>query len=178
MATLQATGGVRTRSAHGPGVGVVSLVIVVGILTTVPVQAQDSAPTVHQVISANPFGLLLNLFNAEFERQVTATATAGAGGSTWHGNGESYGNVDVFYRYYPSGRPMDGWAFGVKAGITVSDGRSFPGIGFDTNWSELLGKADRFYVGIGFGLKRLFGTRDPDVHYLPTIRIVNVGVAF
>jgi hypothetical protein len=142
--------------------------------------AVPAAPPAHlQQISANPFGLLLGFFNAEFERKVSESATLGVGGSFFDDDdGDDYVNGDVFFRYYPSGHPLDGWAFGVKAGATKVESTTYFGFGFDANWSWLLGKNDNFYVGLGFGLKRLFGTDDDDVSFIPTVRIVNIGVAF
>ena len=170
--------------------------LVVGLLVggaPLPLAAQDAvpAPPHKQVISANPFGVLLGLFNAEFERKVSDSSTLGVGGSAFPDDEDDYYNADVFYRFYPSGRALQGWAFGVKVGVTSVEGvydeygqplgrQSFFGLGFDTNWSWLMGKNDNFYLGIGFGLKRLFGT-DGESEYLqfiPTIRLVNIGVAF
>ena len=138
------------------------------------------------VISANPFGLVLLLFNAEYERAVTSTSTLGLGGSYISeeddaGVEEEYLNADVFWRFYPSARVYDSWAFGAKAGVTrIPDEGTFFGFGFDVNRSWLLGANDNFYVGVGFGLKRLVGTgdRDLELEIIPTVRIVNVGVAF
>jgi hypothetical protein len=147
-------------------------------------QAQAPAPAVprQQVISANPFGLLLDVFNAEYERKVSTSATAGFGGSTVSGgSSDRYVNADVFYRFYPSGTPLEGWAFGVKLGVTsVTDYGSYLGFGFDVNRSWILGVERNFYVGVGFGLKRLYGQNETglDLQYIPTIRIVNVGFAF
>jgi hypothetical protein len=93
---------------------------------------------------------------------------------------DRYVNADVFWRFYPTGSPLEGWAFGAKAGITnVSDGTYF-GFGFDVNHSWVLGRDDNFYVGIGFGLKRLFGSPEDEfgLNFIPTIRIVNIGVVF
>jgi hypothetical protein len=155
--------------------------------------AQD-APRYQQVISANPFGLLLEWFNAEYERAVGQTVTAGVGGSYISASDsesdDRYLNGDFFVRYYPQGHPFDGWAFGVKAGITsVREGfvgsqdaetNTFFGFGFDVNRSWLLGANDNFYVGVGLGLKRLLGAgdRDFDFKFVPTIRLVNIGFAF
>ena len=141
-----------------------ALLLTVGL----PAHAQD--PQLRKnVISANPFGLLLEFFNAEYERVVSESSTVGIGGSTFStdddelGGDERYVNADVFYRFYPSGRPIDGWAFGAKAGITdVTDAGTYFGFGFDVNRSWLLGKRDNFYVGVGFGLKRLVGVDDTD----------------
>jgi hypothetical protein len=149
------------------------------------------------VISANPLGLLLDLFNAEYERVRTSTTTMGIGGSTFlredAGADRRYYNLDVFYRFYPSSTPYEGWNFGVKVGITSvagtvetflgeewyrADGGTFFGYGFDVNRSWLLGPRKNFYVGSGFGLKKLVGAEDAIVQYHPTWRIINVGRAF
>ena len=159
------------------------------LLATAPLAAQEPQLP-KNVISANPFGLLLEFFNAEYERAISESSTIGIGGSTFETEvdellaeprDERYLNADVFYRFYPSGQPLNGWAFGVKAGVTdVTDAGTYVGMGFDVNRSWLLGKRNNFYVGLGFGLKRLFGTDDDDIEltFIPTIRIINVGVAF
>ena len=137
-----------------------------------------------QVFSANPFGLLLEFFNAEYERVISESSTAGFGGSTLsvspeEEEDERYVNADVFWRFYPSGNPLNGWAFGVKAGITTVDDGTYFGYGFDLNKSWVLGPDDNFYVGLGFGLKRLAGADGEDYETLiPTIRIANVGFIF
>lgn len=131
-----------------------------------------------QVVSANPFGLAIDLFNVEYERRVGRSVSAGVGGS-FFSDDEDYLNADVFVRYYPGARPLAGFAFGIKAGMTNVDDGAYFGVGFDINWSWTLGKGDHFYLGTGFGLKRLFGTGDADLlQVLPTFRILNVGVAF
>jgi hypothetical protein len=90
-------------------------------------------------------------------------------------------NADVFWRFYPSGVPLDGWAFGAKLGITsVTDQGTYLGYGFDVNRSWLLGMNNNFYVGVGFGLKRLVGAsgQDFELRFIPTFRLVNIGIAF
>jgi hypothetical protein len=169
------------------------LLLTAGATTT---HAQE-LPVRSTVISANPFGLLLDFFNAEFERAIAPTATVGIGGSTyeaeydyWDGIGYSeenarYVNADIFWRYYPSGQAFEGWNLGIKAGVTsirgsgpdTEDGTYF-GYGFDANRSWLLGPTDRLYIGIGFGLKRLIGAEEEFMKYIPTFRIVNVGFTF
>ncbi len=93
---------------------------------------------------------------------------------------ETYINFDGFWRYYPQGTPFDGWAFGAKLGVTRVDEGTYAGFGFDVNRSWLMGADHNFYVGIGFGLKRLVGTSEAsfDTIFIPTFRIVNVGFAF
>lgn len=108
-----------------------ALALAVGTLmisTATPIEAQQAARPSQQVLSANPFGLLLDLFNAEYERKVSESATSGVGGSFFSTSGDDYVNADLFYRFYPSGRPLEGWAFGIKAGITkVTDAETFFG---------------------------------------------------
>ena len=155
-------------------------------------EGQDAGHPYQQVVSANPFGLLLEFFNAEYERGVSESATAGIGGSygsyeldSEAGTDFNYFNLDGFWRFYPSGSLFEGWNFGVKVGVTSMDDRTYPGFGFDANRSWLLGKNDNFYVGLGFGLKRLIGDIPEDEfgepegpRIIPTFRIVNVGFAF
>lgn len=160
-----------------------SAVAVAAILafSAAPATAQAPEAPHQQVISANPFGLILKWFNAEYERVVTPASTAGIGGSYMGLDTDDYLNADVFWRYYPQGRPFEGWSFGVKAGITdVPDHGTYPGFGFDVNRSWLLGANNNFYVGLGFGLKRLIGSGSDtlDLQVIPTIRVVNVGFAF
>jgi len=152
--------------------------VLIAIMTvrTLPVSAQ--APAQHeQVVSANPFGLLAEFFNAEYERKVSSSATAGAGGSLLHLAGDDYVNADVFVRYYPGGAALQGVTVGLKAGVTQVDSRKFFGVGFDLNQSWLMGTSQKFYIGWGFGLKRLVGA-DEYYQFIPTFRLVNVGVAF
>ena len=142
-----------------------------------PASAQQTPADHRQVVSANPFGLLAEFFNAEYERRVSPSTTAGVGGSMFPGAGDDYVNADVFFRYYPAGRALEGLTVGVKVGVTNVDSRKFFGYGFDLNHSRLMGTSQKFYIGWGFGLKRLVGA-DEYNQFVPTIRLVNVGVAF
>jgi hypothetical protein len=158
-------------------------------LTALPrtLGAQDAEPGYRNVVSANPFGLVLLWFNAEYERALNTSSTLGFGGSYISAgvdetdDEEEYLNADLFWRFYPSAEVYDGWAFGTKIGVTrIPDEGTFFGFGFDVNRSWLLGANDNFYVGVGFGLKRLVGTgdRDLELDVIPTFRIVNIGWAF
>lgn len=156
-----------------------------------PVPNQASRAGVAQQISANPVGLLFDLFNIDYERRVTDSVSFGVGGSTsttevYEYDGfynesshrERYLNGDVYVRFYPSGTALNGLAFGVKLGMTkVPDQGSFFGYGFDFNKSQILGK--HFYFGYGAGLKRLVGANSDrlELEYIPTLRL-NVGIGF
>lgn len=144
--------------------------------------AEDQMP--HQVLSGNPIGYLIDLYNAEYEMRASRFVTFGAGASrlAWGPDGfdrrQTYINGDVFLRYYPGGEAFNGVAFGVKAGYTQLPGSGeFVGIGFDANHSVMLNR--HFYMGTGVGLKRLL--RSPDevfaIRYIPTLRL-NLGIGF
>ena len=188
----------------------VAVVILIFGFSGPPLNAQQSTESVKQhVFSANPFGLLFQLFNAEYERVISETSTIGFGGSTLRTENETYQgppiigtdafgdpiydwanepdpiietdryvNFDVFWRFYPSGNPLVGWAFGAKVGITSVSDATHLGYGFDLNRSWVLGPQENFYVGLGFGLKRLIGAPDDLIPVIPTIRIANVGFIF
>ena len=152
-----------------------SMAMVGGVVTSAVAQA----PKHKHVLSANPFGLLLELFNAELENVVGESSTAGVGGSMYTSSNDTYLNFDAFWRFYPAAvpDPLNGWAFGIKGGVTNVNSKTYVGAGFDVNRSWLLGKENNFYVGLGFGLKRIFGN-DAGLQFVPTFRIVNVGFAF
>lgn len=143
----------------------------------------EPPPRYQRLISLNPAGLLVDYYAGEFERPISAAGTMAVSGTldpegNLVGDGESeFLNVDVVLRFYPSGRPMHGWGFGMKVGLTRIDGGTASGFGFDVGRSWLLGANQNFYVGTGFGLKRLLGG-GVDRDYMGTFRLVDVGFAF
>jgi hypothetical protein len=141
--------------------------------------AQDVGHATSQVISANPFGIMLEFFNAEYEHKAGESFTVGVGGSIWTSDHNTYRNLDGFWRFYPDATTsaFEGWSFGLKAGLTSLDSKTYLGAGFDVDRSWLLGREHNFYVGLGFGLKRLMG-HDEGLKIIPTIRLVNIGYAF
>lgn len=148
-----------------------------GAFTSAAAQNFNSAPT--QVVSANPFGIMLEIFNAEYEHTAGESFTVGVGGSIYTSDNDHYRSLDGFWRFYPEPSPgaFQGWAFGLKAGITSLNAKTYMGAGFDVDRSWRLGKNENFYVSVGLGLKRLFGN-DAGLKFIPTIRLVNIGYAF
>ena len=155
---------------------------------TSQLEAQKGTEPRTQVISANPFGLIFGLFNVEYDRKVSESATAGIGGS-WLGKGTAYVNGDIFYRYYLSGTPFRGFEIGLKVGATKFSEPDFQletghtlasfsvGYGFDVAYNWIMGPSDNVAIGLGFGIKKLLG-ENPTMRYIPTFRIINVGIAF
>lgn len=129
-----------------------------------------------RVLSTNPIGLAVRYYNLEYETRVHDAVTVGIGGARLDadlGLG-GYANGDVFVRYYPGGRALRGVSLGLKTGLTTGGRGVAAGAGFDVNASQWLN--EHVVVSAGFGLKRVFDGADS--YNLPTIRIINVGVAF
>lgn len=152
-----------------------------GLAQLVARPATSGDPT--QVISVNPFGMVLQFYNAEYEVRVSDAVTAGAGASRrgWYVFGEDESprlNGDIFVRYYPWGQAFNGVSLGLKAGATrLPHEGTFAGIGFDLNHSAAL--TDHVVLSSGLGLKRLVG-RHRDVYSDPVIATLrlNVGIGF
>jgi hypothetical protein len=70
------------------------------------------------VLSANPFLLLWEWTNVEYERKVSPTGTAGLSGSwiSFDEGDEEYRSLNAFYRYYPQGAALTGFYFGGRGG--------------------------------------------------------------
>jgi len=179
-------------------------------MCTAPAFAQNPATppakSPSQTLSLNPFGLMLEWFNVEYERKITPSVTLGveAAHNTWM----EYSNVELLARFYPQGEALKGFYLGARAGgfgIEVTDytyqaptsprdPRSyppnpivttrrevFPGVGLEVGYNWLLGREQRVAIGLGFGLSRLLRESDDDFYFpvtLPHPRIVNVGIAF
>jgi len=155
------------------------------------VEQADPSPAHLNVISANPFLLIAAWFNAEYEHAVSATSTLGARVSTLsigidadlEGDDDAdYFSGRVFWRYYPK-VAFEGFYFGLDAGVTgldeTGDAHTVMGGGFELGYSWLLGSRKGFYLSLGVGADRLFGGDLGDASaVIPTVRIINVGVAF
>jgi hypothetical protein len=153
--------------------------------TVASAQEGTRTPVVHkQVLSANPFGLMFEWFNADYERKINESNTWGASASFLSLGGDSdYVNAQLAYHYYPQGAALTGFYLGGRGGIhhvetDGEDGRFF-GIGFELGYNWLLGAKRRVSIGLGAGATRLFGADlDGASLTIPTVRLVNVGIAF
>lgn len=146
-----------------------------------PMPLGTGAPT--QVLSANPIGLMLEFYNAEYEVRIDDSVTAGAGASrlgwgAFGGSGKPYLNGDVFVRFYPSGSAFNGLALGFKAGATrLGEDGTYGGLGLDINHSTAVN--DHVVISSGVGLKRLLRNKSDlaTTVMIPTFRF-NVGIGF
>ena len=168
------------------------LALILGCTLPQPVMAQ--APGVRmpvpydQVLSANPFLLLGEWINIEFERKIAPAGTVGAMGS-WLSLDTDEGDVDLtslnlFTRYYPQGAALSGFylegRWGVYRGSDAEGSGHAFGLGVHVGYSWLLGASQKFYISLGVGATRLFGGDMPDgvSPTLPDIRLLKIGVAF
>ena len=145
------------------------------------------------VVSTNPILDMFTWYNGELELAVAPTSTMGIAGTyiTFGDEDdfdqETYANASVFWRYYPR-EAFGGFYFGVRGGyynVTIDtdiddeESGDFFGAGIDVGYSWILGEGERMYISLGVGAVRLFGGDLEDITLtLPTIRLINVGIAF
>jgi len=149
-------------------------------------QSQETAtpPVPHeQVLSANPFGLMVRWWNVEYERKFTPSSTWGVSTSFLTLEGFDFASVNALYRYYPQGAALSGFFLGGRAGLyylpdETNAGTAF-GLGFELGYTWLLGARRNVGLSLGAGLTRIVAgdvMEGPSV--LPTVRLLNVGIAF
>lgn len=137
-----------------------------------------------QVISVNPFSLMFKWFNAEYERKLTSSTTWGLSGSFLSlGSDVDYVNANALFRFYPQGASLNGVFLGGRTGVyrvsTLDEHGTFFGAGLEVGYNWLLGTNRNIDLSIGFGVNRLFGRHLDDVSLVvPSVRLINVGVAF
>jgi len=147
------------------------------------VEREPAAP-VHDVLSANPFLLISEWFNAEWEHGLTTTSTAGVRVSRLDlGDPDvTYTSIRGFWRYYPDGA-FEAFFFGFDGGVTSFDesggSHTVLGAGFELGYNWLLGDRRSFYVSLGAGADRLFAGDLGDASaVIPTVRLINIGIGF
>jgi len=164
------------------GLGLLSLAVL-----PVRVEAQEGVrePVPHtSVISGNPLILLAGWFNAEYERKIAGNMTAGISGGWLDLGDDDYTSVGGFLRFYPQQAAFTGFYLGGRVGVhnveeDDEDSQTAFGIGVDLGYTWLLGPGRSFYVGLGIGATRLFGGDLGDASAtVPSIRLINIGIAF
>ena len=167
---------------------IVAAVSAAAIMNAAPAAAQTQEGTKaavphEQIISANPFGLVLRWWNVEFERKITPSSTWGVSGSFLGVDDVDFASANALWRYYPQGAALTGVFLGARAGVYrgSADGQSHAvfGVGFEVGYTWLLGSRRNVGLSLGAGLTRLVGGSPEDwPGVLPTVRLLNVGVAF
>lgn len=173
----------------------ISILTVFVLLNTTIAEGAEGDAERKLVISTNPILAMFTWWNGELELKVASNSTIGVAGSyiTFGGDEEDeeekFISAAAFYRFYPQGDALAGFFFGGRFGYYNVEGwdeedqerksGDFYGFGIDIGYSWLLGESRRFNLSLGIGAVRLFGGDLEDVALtLPTIRLVNIGVAF
>ena len=161
----------------------------------------------HQIVSTNPFGLLFNWFNAEYERKIGPATTLAVSGS--HFADLDLTNAALVLRWYPQRAALDGFFLGARAvalGVATYDyeyptspakanpsdpsrrpypishrrTRFHPGAGLEVGYNWLLGPRQNVSIGLGFGLTRILPGDHGDDYppVVPSPRLINIGIAF
>ena len=159
-----------------------------------PALAQE---TNRNVLSIQPLSMFFQVYNLELERVFRPHLSGALGFTYWdfdeddEGTELTYLSVDVVkLRYYPSATAPNGFSFGGVAGVThlseedlgvgTDESVTAPSIGILLEYSRLLGRTRRFYLGGGIGAKMLFIDEDDFVEATaryPTARLA-IGFAF
>ncbi|MGZ8493081.1 MAG: hypothetical protein ACXWZS_12845 [Gemmatirosa sp.] len=173
------------------------------ILSATALTAQTPAPAVdigpwRQAIAVNALALPFGLFSAEYEVALaTPGFTLGLGGSWLTTGDERESWVEGKALYYPGERVFRGFSVGLTAGVhsarndngvicdfgcvrTPRRTQTAPTAGVLVNYDWLLGRQQRFRVGLGVGAKRVLRdveSEDPLMQVYPDGRFV-IGVAF
>ena len=136
-----------------------------------------------QVVSANPFLLMAEWANVEYERKASERFTFGGSLSSVGLDDANYRNFQGFYRYYPQGASLTGFYLGARGGMhRVSEPAGAEhvfGLGFELGYGWLFGAKRNFALSLGAGATRLFGgDLDEGSVLIPTARLVNIGWSF
>jgi hypothetical protein len=171
-----------------------------GLLCAAPALAQDApaapAPAPYRtLVTANPIGLLADYYNVEVERALSTVTSVSLAFERSTADDDNVTAGDVRFRYYPQARVFSGIALGASIGYgkfneDLDDGEFEPGddddsmegptIGLEVDYSWLLGRDRRLYVGLGLGARRLLsgGDDDGDPTLVPGGRYFAIGYTF
>jgi hypothetical protein len=163
-----------SRQASRPA-RAVAAVLVAASLAAAPLAAQvrpaTEAGPYWQRASINLIGIPFGHVSGEYEAFTTEEISLG-GSAGISENSETW--LEGKLRFYPSARGPRGLAVGVSAGMARiransdcfiycdADGPLATGatIGAVVDYSWLLGRRERFYIGTGIGAKRVIGLDD------------------
>jgi hypothetical protein len=155
--------------------GAIALVAFASVASAQRVDGDRSGMARVNLISANPIGLLFEWYNGEYERATSSTTSLAVAASRFDFDDANYTSLDAIGRYYPAGKALRGFSFGISAGVVSVDDDYDDGcigceddegtsatLGVRGDYVWILGRDQRFAVAAGIGAKRLlnndFGT--------------------
>jgi len=166
-------------------------------------QTSDAPPSPllpQQSVATNPLAIPFGVFSFEYEAALPSPGfTFGLGGTYFSDNGDRNAWAEAKALYYPGETPFRGFSIGLSAGVhqarnvpdcvvfDITGGcsnerktQTAPTLGVIVSYDWLIGRAERFRVGLGGGAKRVLkdvGRDDPLWQVYPDGRFV-IGVVF
>lgn len=149
----------------------------------------DRAGMRTNLISSNPFGLLFEWYQGEFEHAISPTISLAIAGAAFSLADDDISSVDGIVRYYPGARALRGFSLGGTVGYSGVDesvcdfttctpeNYSAFTIGIRGDYVWLLGKEQHLAVAAGIGAKRLLSDRIDGIEGLPVARL-SLGYAW
>ena len=135
-----------------------------------------------QVISGGVLLLTKGWFNGEYERKLSEIMTIGFAGGWLDPDPDKYTGFAALLRFYPQKTALTGFYFGGRAGLFNADdgddSYTRPGLGIDVGYSWLLGPGRSFYLALGVGGVKLMGDVGGAESIFPSVRLLDVGIAF
>jgi hypothetical protein len=177
-----------------------ALVAAPALASAQPASAPPPVLLPEQSIAINPLAIPFGLFSAEYEAALPSPGfTVGIGGTYFTNDGDRDSWAEVKGLYYPNEMPFRGFSIGLSLGIhsarnipeclfdVIGSGcsqdrktQTAPTLGVLVSWDWLIGRQERFRVGLGIGAKRVLkdvGRADPLEQVYPDGRFV-VGLVF
>jgi hypothetical protein len=164
-------------------------------------QAASAPPTPllpQQSIAINPLAIPFGVFSAEYEAALPSPGfTFGVGGTYYSSGSDRDAWAEAKGMYYPGEIPFRGFSVGLTAGVHSSRGntsdcsfitgcqtgrktQTAPTLGVLVSYDWLIGRQERFRVGLGAGAKRILKnvkSGDPLPQVFPDGRFV-IGLVF
>lgn len=172
-------------------------------LASAQLAPRPARPAVLGTVSINPLGIPFGVAAAEAERTVgTGGVALGVGAFTTIGGDlfddeYRYTSAQLKLKYYPAERGLRGFAVGVTAGVAhardvrqvyaydpgsgsftgvqpVRRSATAPTLGAVLDYNFLIGRRQRFLVGLGVGARRVLAgerSREPLGHTIPDGRL-------
>jgi len=150
----------------------------------------DRAGLRSNLISSNPFGLLFEWYQGEYERAVSPSFSVAVAFAAFNLADDDVSSIDGIVRYYPSERAVRGLSLGASvgyagveeeicdfSGCNETDTYSAFTVGIRGDYVWLLGRGQHLAVAAGLGAKRLLSDRIDGIEGLPVARL-SLGYAW
>jgi hypothetical protein len=159
-----------------------------------PLSGQPSAAAAgrSRVFAINPLGIPFEVVSVELEGALHDAFTIAGNFSYFSPDDYTRSSFEVKGRLYPNEQAPRAFSVGIGLGAVntrenlgvdgtlVKQDKTHPSIGVYVDYNWLLGKSNRFFVGTGFGAKRILGDSDEfdDAPFVYGTARFLIGVAF